>query len=1590
MAENDSATTPEETPLTINVLANDKPGSGGDGDAQMDAEIDRSTVDLDPEKKGIQNTKSTDQGLYMVDNAGQVTFSPTLNFFGATSIQYAVDSKGRETSNNGTISLTVTNVNDVPVIVGQNPGQLTTPEGQPVTIKLGNLIVTDPDNNFPGDFMPTVFPGTNYTLSGNTLTPAEGFSGLLPVKVTVGDGAASSEAFTIDLLVMKVNAQPVITGQNPIPLTTTEDQSITIALANLLVTDSDNTYPTGFTLNVSGGSNYSVSGQTVIPALNFTGTLSVPVTVNDGETNSEAYHVQISVTAVNDPPVITGQTPNPMTTGQNQALVIALSNLLVTDPDNVYSAGFTLAVLAGTNYTVSENTITPATGFTGLLSVGVTVNDQSVNSDPFPLQVSVTPNNPPVISGQTPLSADEDTSLTVTLENITVTDSDNSYPTGFTFRLLEGSNYTVDGDIITPAENFSGILVVPTVVNDGTSDSAPFDLQVTVNAVNDAPEITGQVSLSTGENQPITLDLSHLTVVDPDNNYSADFTLSVLSGENYSVSGNLITPAPGFSEILSVRVFVNDGTVNSNFFNVQITVNATNDPPVIAGQRALTMIEDNAIILFLEDLTVTDPDNVYPDDFTLTVQPGTNYTFSGFTVTPVENFTGELAVNVIVNDGVSNSVPFSLQISVTPVNDAPVITGQQILTTDEDVSKTIELTDLIVNDPDNPYPAGFILLVSSGTNYILAGNTVVPASNYSGALTIPVQVNDGLLNSNIFNLMLQVTPVNDVPVITGQVPLSTARDTPVTIQLSDLTVLDVDNAYPSGFSLSVSPSANYTVSGSTITPLVNFTGTLNVSLTVNDGISNSAPFTFQIQVGNASDPPVITGQTAVSTDEEKAIAIELSHLTVSDPDNVYPTGFTLLVSPGINYTVSGQTITPAVNFAGILTAPLRVNDGINNSATFNFQLQVNQINDPPVFAAIPNQKISENAAPGSIAITGISKGPFEETQQLTFVATSSNTSIINDPAIQYNGASATALLSYSVKPNMSGVVTITIVAIDNGSNTPPHQNAYSSSFQIEVLEINSAPTINAINNITLLEDAGQQHVALTGISAGPGETQTITLAVSSNKPEFFDLLDVVYVSPQTTGLLRFKLKTNIFGTVQVSVTVTDNGSGISPNVNTIIKTFSVVIQPVNDPPVFTSAPVTIAAINEMYEYVVQAVDPDNEPVTITALGKPSWATITPLSNGRAKLSGTPPASALGNVDVQLQAKDAATKVAQSFTIYVNARPSITSLTMATEEDNPVVFQTGFFSNGYTDLNENVLAGIQVTTLPAAGKLRLSDVEVKAGDTIPAATLSTLVYTPDENYFGFDSFGWKATDGYHFSLTAASVDISILSINDPPTIIFENDTLQYEVNGEPAFLASLFEISDPDDDTLTRAEIGFHTRNYLPEMDILEFQNTTHIRGDFNFQSGILQLTGTAPVAEYILAIRSIQYLHRNTPDPLLEPKAVFFTLDDGEDESEPKDKIIILQYTFIEFEIPSGFTPNGDHANDTWIIDRPGGLGEMDNAIINVYNKQGVLVFRAQGFDRSWDGTMNGELLPADTYFFTIDLPLRNKKTYKGIVTILR
>src|SRR5690606_25240117 len=84
-------------------------------------------------------------------------------------------------------------------------------------------------------------------------------------------------------------------------------------------------------------------------------------------------------------PEIIGQTPNPLVTTVNEPITIELTNLIVLDGDPlpVYPEGFTLEVGPGRNYEVSENVVTPAENFTGVLRVEVRVSDANFRSRPF-------------------------------------------------------------------------------------------------------------------------------------------------------------------------------------------------------------------------------------------------------------------------------------------------------------------------------------------------------------------------------------------------------------------------------------------------------------------------------------------------------------------------------------------------------------------------------------------------------------------------------------------------------------------------------------------------------------------------------------------------------------------------------------------------------------------------------------------------------------------------------------------------------------------------------------------------------------------------------------------------------------------------------------------------------------------------------------------------------------------------------------------------------------------------------------------------------------------------------------------------------
>lgn len=1584
-----------------------------------------------------------------INAAGTLTYTPAADQNGTAVVTITLSDNGSgvapnvNTSAAQTFNITVNQINDAPFFtkgadesVNEDAGLQTVAgwatginDGDPDLVQTLTFSVSN-DNNALFSVQPTLTP--TGTLS---YTPAANANGTATVTVILSDNGSgvapnvnTSPAQNFSITINPVNDAPtisVISNQTINEDNTTGNVAFTIgdietAAGSLVVTaTSSNTtlVPNG---NITLGGAGPSRTINVAPAADLSGVTTITVNVSDG-TQTTPRTFTVTVNSVNDAPTISAiadqsiaeDTPTGAIAFTVGDVETAAGSLTITPSSgNTTLIPIANIVLGGSGASRTV-TITPADNQNGVTVITLSVDDGTTSTD-TDFQITVTGvNDPPTVSAISDRTINED-AQTGNI-NFTVSDPESAASTLIVTGTSGNTTLVPDANIILggtgaartvniiPAANQFGVVTITLNVSDGTN-STPRTFDVTVTPVNDAPVIISQVPITVNEVQPVVVSLSQLTVTDPDNNFPGDFTLSILAGANYTVAGTTVTPFPNFSGTLTVPLFVSDGAAFSPIFNLQISVNSTNDAPVITGQQTLTINEDQPITLELSNLTVNDPDDTYPDDFTLTVLAGSNYTFSNNTVTPALNYNGTLSVSVKVNDGDVDSAPYNVQITITPVNDPPVITAQSALTTPEDTPLTLVVGNFTVTDPE---PTSYTLSVSQtpGPNYSVSGNIITPDLNFSGTLTVPVTVSDGMLNSATFNAQVQVTAVNDAPVITAHVPLTTVEDTPITLVLANFTVTDVDNTFPTGFSLSVQSGTNYTFSGNTVTPALDFTGTISVNVTVSDGTTNSAPFPVEIEVTPASDAPVITGQNPVSLNEDQTRAISKSDLIYEDSDT--PDGqLTLSVTGGTNYTVTGNTISPSANFFGTLSVNVRIYDGVDYSNTFQLQVTVVPVNDPPLMNTLPNLTILEDAAQQTVTVTGISPGPLES-QPLLLSVSSSVPSLIPDPTVTpvYNGTAATATFTFKPEPNTFGTSVITVKVID------PDFVDYTVTFTVTVTSINDAPTLSAISVDPIIEDAPEQIIPLSGITAGGGiaeSGQVLTVIPSTDMPELFEIFKEEYTSPATSGSLRIKPKANANGTAQITVRVQDDGTPTpAPNVNFTTRTFTLVITAVNDPPVFISEAETITEPGKPYEYAIDVIDVDGEVITLTAVTKPAWLTFTLGTNGKATLSGTPTAGVSGDFTVVLEAKDpSGTPILQEFTITVNSRPVLSPVTITLNEDEPHTFSSADFAPGFSDGDANPIAELQITQLPIRGVLRLNNNPVSAGDKIAQADLAGLVYTPLQDSTEPDTLYWNASDGFLFyALTDTYAKLNILSLNDAPVITAfepETDTLKYEFGSEfPVALTTLFDGYDPDNDNITSAEIGFKRigiYQYKAENDVLVFQSTAKITGDYDEAGGVLTLSGPATAAEYVEAIRSIKYNHVDARELFKENEkirsiSVAFSDSKGA-TSQQQERIVELIYTFSDLNIPTAFTPNagddqGDNVNQNWVISSPNGTEQYSNAEIKIYNKNGLLLYEAKGFENPWNGVWNGEVLPSDTYFYTIDLNY-NKVRYKGTVTLLR
>ena len=304
---------------------------------------------------------------------------------------------------------------------------------------------------------------------------------------------------------------------------------------------------------------------------------------------------------------------------------------------------------------------------------------------------------------------------------------------------------------------------------DNSSVSVTQEFSVRVVNVNDPPAVTSQNDISIDRNTTVDIGLSDLTINDPDNKIT-DLKMIILSGTNYTFSGNTITPNENYYGDLTVNTEITDIT-DTISYGLTIHVNFVNIDPEFTSTPVTTAMEGSAYayLVTASDIDISDPNQSQSLHFWAKSIPSwmtfntTNNILSGV---PENADVGTDDVSIAVSDGV-DTVYQNFQVVVANVNDPPVITGQQTLTGTKNANITITPGDLVITDPDN-VPADMTVIVLAGDHYTFDGNVVYFEQDYLGTITVNVKVNDGFTDSNLFQVTVTVEKGVGIPQITGQ------------------------------------------------------------------------------------------------------------------------------------------------------------------------------------------------------------------------------------------------------------------------------------------------------------------------------------------------------------------------------------------------------------------------------------------------------------------------------------------------------------------------------------------------------------------------------------------------------------------------------------------------------------------------------------------------------------------------------------------------------------------------------------------------------------------------------------------------------
>ncbi|MDB6194106.1 tandem-95 repeat protein [Vibrio parahaemolyticus] len=1230
-------------------------------------------------------------------------------------------------------SLVVNRVNDAPTVENAIADQVLSEDFDAYTIDL-NEVFKDSDSSL------------EFSVSGNnsiqisivsgvaTITPTADWNGKETITFTAKDPSGESVSQTVDFTVAPV--ADIVADK----ATVVEDTPTIIKVLGNDTFEGDGKVVSLDANNgpVNGSVSVNPDGSvTYTPNDNYHGIDSFTYIVTSGGV-SESAIVEVNVTPANDAPVAKDDIA---TTQEDTAVTIdVLPNDTDVDGDKLSIESVSVPKEQGTVEVVDGKLVfTPAENFNGDAEITYTVTDGQL-TDEAKVTVTVNPvNDAPTIKVDAVESITEDAvSIDTVVATLTVRDTDTSEDQ-LTVSLENNSNgyFVLVGDEVkltqagVDAVNNDELnlkdLTISASVSDGVNPTANDSDSLIVNRVNDAPTVENAIA-----NQVLSEDFDTYTIdlneVFKDTDSSLEFSVSGNNSIQISIVNGVATISPtadwNGSEALTFTATDPSGE------SVSQTVNFTVAPVVDIEADSTNVVEDTpTIINVLGNDTFEGKDKVVSLDAENGPKNGTVIVNNDGTVTytPNDNYVGKDTFTYIVTSGgVSEST--TVEVNVTPVNDAPVAKDDTAIT-DEDTPVTI---DVLPNDTDVD---GDKLSVESasvpkeqGTVEVVNGKLVfTPAENFNGDAEITYTVTDGELTDEA-RVTVTVNPVNDAPTIKVDAVESITEDAVNTdTVVATLTVRDTDTPEDqlavslennsNGYFVLVGNEVKLTQAGvdAVNNDELNLKD-LTVSASVSDGVNPTASDSDSLVVNRVNDAPTVENAIAdqVLSEDFDAYTIDLNEV-FKDSDSSLEFSVSGNNSIQISIVNGVATITPTADWNGKETITFTAKDPSGES--------VNQTVDFTVAPVVDIEADSADVVEDTPTIINVlGNDTFESTDKV--VSLDAENGPKNGTVIVNNDGTVT----YTPDDNYVGEDTFTYIVTSGGVSE-------STTVSVDVTPENDAPVAKDDTAITD-EDTPVTIDVLPNDTDVDGDKLSIE---SASVPKEQGTVEVV------NGKLVFTPAENFNGDAEITYTVTDGAL-------TDQATVKVTVNAVNDTPVVESnvADQTLAEDFTPYTIDLNTVfsDVDNVDGELKFSVSGNSNIQVAIVNGIATI--TPTADWNGSETLTFTATDpSGESVSQTVDFTVTPVADIVADKATVVEDTPTIIKV---LGNDTFEGDNKVVSLDAENGPKNG-------------TVIVNNDGTVTYTPDDNYVGKDTFTYIVTSGGVSEST--TVEVNVTPVNDAP-------------------------------------------------------------------------------------------------------------------------------------------------------------------------------------------------------------------------------